>query len=36
MDGYKPQGPIGWVTIWVHTIARSWVLRARHIDSNIP
>lgn len=27
---------VGWLVVWVRTIARSWRMRARHIGSNIP
>lgn len=36
MDSAPPRGIVEWAALWIRTIARNWVLRARHIDSNIP
>lgn len=27
---------LGWAGVWARTVARSWRMRAHHIDSNIP
>ena len=36
MDSAHPRGIVEWALVWIRTIARNWVLRARHIGSNIP
>lgn len=36
MSATKPRGIVEWTVVWVRTIARNWILRARHIGSNIP
>lgn len=32
----QPTTVVGWASVWIRAIARSWRLRAHHIGSNIP